>query len=168
MKLFITIALCVLWGLAATAEPAPPAPKGFDALMGITGFHSHHDKGSGFEIRILEVDGSATVAMNPVSLYLVATSNASGEDLQSRIVELPKVAGIKRIRFFDEADVIRIEASFDCSDESGSEHWTVSGTLEISIPIKDGKLPAAIEVKRRESEERGARGPQSKPEGEKK
>ena len=166
MKTLICIATCSLITLHSIAEPAPQASKEFDSFQLISGFHSHFDKASGFEFRIIEVDGSATVAMNPIYLYLVATNNSSGEALQSRIVELPEVSSIKRIHFLDQANTIRIDALFDRSNEDGSKHWTVAGTITIFIPIKDGKLPMLIDttVKIRNAEQGGADQPATAPE----
>jgi hypothetical protein len=86
------------------------------------------------------------VAMDPIYLYLVVTNNASGDDLQSTIVMLPKVSSIKQIRFSENAPTIQIDALFDQSNGEASNRKTISGKIEISIPIKDGKLPAKIDA----------------------
>jgi hypothetical protein len=145
MKILFGIGICAFFVLGAMAEPAPPAPKEFSNFDQISGFHSHFDKGSGFVFRILEVDGSATVALDPIYLYLVATNNSSADDLESAIVTLPKVSSIRKIKFFDRKHIIVIEASFDRTNEEG-KIWTVAGTIEIAVPIKAGRLPKSIDV----------------------
>jgi len=146
MKSAIVIAIYSLFNPAAWAEPAPPAPKEFANFAMITGFHAHLDQASQFEFRILEVDGSATIAMNPIRLFLVVTNHASGEELQSRVVHLPSVSALKKIRFLDRPDTISIEATFDRTSGDGAKHLSVTGTIEISIPIRQGKLPMVIDA----------------------
>jgi hypothetical protein len=61
----------------------------------ITGFHSVRHKKSGFEIRLLEADGSASVAQDPISLFLVVTNNGTS-DLTQRVWRMPR--GVARVR----------------------------------------------------------------------
>jgi hypothetical protein len=146
MKILIHLAALSLLCLSTYAVPAKPAPKEFDGFQLITGFHSHFDKSNGFEFRILEVDGSATAAMNPVDLYLVVTNNASGADLQSMIVRLPKVSEIKSIRFTKDPGIIQIHAFIDKLDDDLLRQRKESVTLYVSVPIKGRKLPPVIDV----------------------
>jgi hypothetical protein len=146
MKILICLAAYTLLPLSAIAEPAKPAPKEFDSFQLITGFHSHFNKLNGFEFRILEVDGSATVAMNPIYLYLVVTNNSSGDDLQSMIVVLPQVSAIQSIRFTEEPGIIQIHAFIDKFNDDGISQGKDSVTFNVSAPIKDRKLPQVIDV----------------------
>ncbi len=141
MKILFCIIACSLFSLAAIAEPARKAQKEFDSFRLITGFYKHFDKDIGFEFRILEVDGSATVAMDPIYLYLVVTNNSFGDDLQSTIVTLPKVSAIKQVRFFEQPHKIKIEVFLD-----RIEGGTVPATIDISVPIKGGQLPEVIDT----------------------
>lgn len=146
MKTIICLTAYAFFSLIGFAVPASPAPKEFDNVQLVSGFHSYFDKLTGFEFRILEMDGSATVAMNPINLYLVVTNNSPGSDSQSRMVTLPKVSTIKSIRFTDQPDKIQIDASLDQIGEDGSKQQTVPVTIYVSVPIKDGKLPQVIDV----------------------
>jgi hypothetical protein len=152
MKTIICITAYVFFQLICYAVPASPAPKEFDSLQLVTGFHSHLDKPTGFEFRILEMDGSATVAMNPINLYLVVTNNSSGSDSQSSMIVLPKVSTIESIRFADLPDKIQIDALLDRVSKDGSAQQTVPVTIYVSVPIKDGKIPQVIDVSVKERE----------------
>jgi hypothetical protein len=69
----------------------------WDALGLVTGFHSVTHKKSGFEARVLEADGSASVAHNPVALHLVATNNGTSDRVE-KIWRLERgVAGVRGI-----------------------------------------------------------------------
>ena len=146
MKTIICLTAYAIFPLICFAIPASPAPKEFDCVQMVTGFHSHFDKQTGFEFRIVEMDGSATVAMNPIHLYLVVTNNSSGSDEQSRMVALPNVATIKSIRFTDQPDKIQIDASFDRFSEDETKIQTIPVTIYVLVPIKGGKLPQVIDV----------------------
>jgi hypothetical protein len=51
-------------------------------LGSITGVHSVQHKKSGLEVRLLEADGSASVAQDPVGLYLVVTNNGTSDAVE--------------------------------------------------------------------------------------
>jgi hypothetical protein len=61
----------------------------------VTGFHRVTHKASGLDVRLLEADGSASVAWDPVSLFLVVTNNGTSAGVQ-RIWRLPR--GVERVR----------------------------------------------------------------------
>ena len=130
--------------LNAFAEPLQIASKEFDNFSTITGFRSHFDKNSGFEFRIIEVDGSSSVVRDPIYLYLVITNNSVGDDLQSRILRLPQVSKINKIQFLDATQTIEVDALFDHFNEDGSKNWTIPKKIKVSIPIKNGKIPKLI------------------------
>src|SRR6185503_5300856 len=54
----------------------------WQALGMITGFHSVQHKKSGFKVRVLEADGSGSVAWDPVGLYLVVTNKGTSEGIE--------------------------------------------------------------------------------------
>ena len=74
-------------------------PKGeIPDISAVTGFHSARDKANQLEIRVLESDGSADVARNPVTLFLVVTDDPPGGDAQERVWRLPQgVSEVKKV-----------------------------------------------------------------------
>lgn len=73
-----------------------------DPLTMVTGFHSITQADSPFHMRVLEANGEATVAINPIALFFVVTNDSSAGDLQQHIWRLPltvthvkNVTGIK-------------------------------------------------------------------------
>lgn len=117
------------------------ADKSLYNFTHITGFHSHIDKQTGFEYRIIEVDGSATVAINPIYLYLIITNNSAGSDLQTKMLSLPKVSSIQKIKFSKTRPTITIHASFDHPNNKPTKK-----SIHIQIPIKDNKIPPTIQA----------------------
>jgi hypothetical protein len=85
----------------ALADHVTALGKEFDRLKFITGYRATPDTTGKLEIRLLEEDGSSSVALNPCYLYLVITNNGS-VDHQSRVWALPinvvKVVGIKAVK----------------------------------------------------------------------
>src|SRR5437763_5831259 len=71
-------------------EAIKPLGAEWVTLAIITDFHQVFDKQNELEVRLLEADGSATVAMNPVALYVVITNSSSAADLQSHVWLLPQ------------------------------------------------------------------------------
>ena len=131
----------------------------------ITGLHTHFNKDAGFEYRIIEVDGSSTVAFNPISLYLVVTNNSSGDNLQSRMVTLPRVSAIKRVRFTDERSIIHVDVMLERQNDDGTQTFTRPATIVIAVPVKEGRLPKVIDVvvDQPKAEPAGADQPATKP-----
>jgi hypothetical protein len=85
------------FGVAHSAEQQGKALEGPEGkILGtLTGFHSVRLKKSDFEARLLEADGSASVARDPISLYLVVTNNATS-DLVEHTWRLSR--GVARVR----------------------------------------------------------------------
>ncbi len=127
-------------------EPARLAPKEFEVLEMVTGLHKKFDK-QGYEFRIIETDGSATVALNPIHLYLVVTNNSSGDDEQSKMVQLPQVSEIKKVEFLEGDKKIVIDVVWDLLSGDVSQSRKKTGVIEVWIPIQNGKLPEDIHVK---------------------
>jgi hypothetical protein len=129
-------------------ETIKPLGGQWATLATITGFHQALDKQNDFEVRLLEADGSATVAMNPVALYVVVTNSSSAADLQYHVWRLPhgvsKVKGVKltppilRIRAETDAD------PWDSSKKAGKvlsvrysiSHGVLSDTLSVSEELR--------------------------------
>jgi hypothetical protein len=88
--------------LAAAIVATAPAPAeevadepSISELALVTGFHRCIHKSSGFDVRLLEADGSASVAWDPISLFLVVTNNGTSDNEQ-RVWRLPH--GVERVR----------------------------------------------------------------------
>ena len=72
-----------------------PLSKEWAPLGMVTAVHVLFDKDAGLALRVLEADGSSSVAVNPVTLFVVAT-NQGTSDLKEYIWRLPK--GVARVR----------------------------------------------------------------------
>ena len=86
----------------ASGEACHPLDESWQALATITGFHNFVDTATNMNVRLLEVNGEATVAINPVTLYIVVTNNSAAGDLQEHVWHLPfridKIGSGKQIR----------------------------------------------------------------------
>lgn len=146
IPLIAGLSVGIAWGDPLRSEPARPAPKEFQLLEMVTGLHTKLDK-QGYEFRIIEMDGSATVGLNPIYLYLVVTNNLSGDDLQSKIVQLPQVSEIKKVEFLEGDKKIVIDVVWDLLSGDVSQPRKEAGVIEVWVPIQNGKLPEDIHVK---------------------
>lgn len=124
------------------ADPLNPAQKDLQAMTYVTGFHSHFDKDSKYEFRVLEMDGSASVAMNPIYLFLVVTDNMEN----NKLLEISQVSEIKNVRFFEKNRNIELDVLFDQLNEENGEKVQVLKTMTIAVPVKEGKIPAQLTV----------------------
>ncbi len=87
---------------AAATTGAVDSKTAVEALTGqewqklamITAVHSVRDKKAGLAMRVLEADGSSSVAENPVSLFVVATNDGTS-DVDEHIWMLP--AGVAKV-----------------------------------------------------------------------
>ena len=112
------------WGVGATradngsVEAVKPMPAKWAVFEAITGFHSVVHREVGLAVRVLEADGSASVAMDPVSLFVVGT-NGGTTDLEAHVWLLPRTVAAVR-------DVVRsgcgvdIMADVDRMNDDGS------------------------------------------------
>jgi hypothetical protein len=91
MRRRVTLGGLVLWlACACSLRVASAADLDAELLEGerwqalemITGFHSVQHKRSGLEVRLLEADGSASVAQDPVQLFLVVTNNGTADAVE--------------------------------------------------------------------------------------
>src|ERR1051325_1941054 len=94
-RLLIVGMMCGVSGVSAAADEEVAETPEVSELAMVTGFHRVTHKASGFDVRLLEADGSATVAWDPVSLFLVVTNNGT-TDSERRIWRLPR--GVERVR----------------------------------------------------------------------
>jgi hypothetical protein len=81
--------------LAAPQNVAPLAGERWEVFGMITGFHSIVHKKAGLEIRVLEADGSASVAWDPISLFVVVTNNGTSDHVE-RVWRLPE--GVEKVK----------------------------------------------------------------------
>jgi hypothetical protein len=79
---------------AEEVQEEQPVEK-WSVLGMITGYHSVVHKAAGLEVRVLEADGSASVAWDPVSLFVVVTNNGTS-DGEQHVWRLPQ--GVVRVR----------------------------------------------------------------------
>jgi len=91
------VAILTCGSSVSRAEPADEVAEepSVSELALVTGFHRVIHKSSGFDVRLLEADGSASVAWDPISLFLVVTDNGTSDNHQ-RVWRLPK--GVERVR----------------------------------------------------------------------
>jgi hypothetical protein len=83
----------------ASTEVAPVDGQRAITLGMVTGLHSIRHKKAGLGVRLLEADGSASVAEDPVALFLVVTNNGTS-DLQEQVWRLPH--GVDHVRKLSE------------------------------------------------------------------
>jgi len=92
-------ALCLLLSplaaSGASTEVAPVEGKQADVLATVTGVRSIVHKKSGLVVRLLEADVSASVAEDPIALFLVVTDDGTSNWL-GRVWRLPY--GVERVR----------------------------------------------------------------------
>jgi hypothetical protein len=144
--IFKAVAVFVL-ASAQGQETSKPLGAEWAALGIITGFHQAFDKQNHFEVRLLEADGSATVALNPISLYVVVTNNSSAADLQQRVWLLPyrvsRVKGIKLVR-----GVLQINGEIDADPSDSSKQTAVR--LDVEYTVSDGVLGDTVAVSKKQ------------------
>ena len=130
--------------LAAGQEVEPLEGPEWGALGMVTGFHSVPHKKSGFEARIIEVDGSASVAWDPVSLFLVVTNNGTADRVQ-RAWRIPR--GVERVRRLSATDCgIDVKVEVDRVTKDGLVDGTVPKVLRLCFLSGEGKLQAKLGV----------------------
>jgi hypothetical protein len=138
-------ALCLLLSpLAAggaSTEVVPIEGKQADNLAMVTGLRSIVHKKSGFVVRLLESDGSASVAEDPVSLFLVVTNDGTS-DWQGHVWLLPH--GVERVRRLSlTACGVDASVEVDGPDEPAPARPSpkrVSRVFHLCFLTADGKL----------------------------
>lgn len=117
----------------------------WQALGMITGFHSVVHKKAGLEVRLLEADGSASVAWDPVQLFLGVTNNVTS-DLVEHTWRLP--LGVERVKGLVAtkcgADV-RVDVDRITSDNE--VHGTMPRILRLCFLDSKGTLEKYLRVR---------------------
>jgi hypothetical protein len=141
---FIAIIVALLVPTSANCqETIKPLEGELTTLAIITGFHQALDKQNGFEVRLLEVDASATVAMNPVALYVVITNSSSATDLQQHVWLLPhKVSKVQGVEL--SPPILRIRAEIDADPRDSSKR--MGKVLSVRYTISDGALSDTLSM----------------------
>jgi hypothetical protein len=144
---FAAAAAATSW---ARAEVGPsrsvkPLSKEWQILAGITGFHSVVHRRSRVAVRILEADGSSTVAQNPVALYVVASNQLSGQEAVDYVWRLPRsVAGVRAVAANDCG--VDVDVDVDATDEQGSVTGQLRREVRLCMIRKDGRLESELKV----------------------
>jgi hypothetical protein len=116
----------------------------WQALTWITGFHSLQKRKAGLDVRLFEADGSATVAQNPIGLFLAVTGGETPH-IVDHIWRLPR--GVARVKSFVDASCgadVRVEVDRITADSRID--GTVAKTLRLCFLGPDGKLSAHLKV----------------------
>lgn len=95
MILSIVLAAALQPTSAAPENVAPLAGERWEAFGMITGFHSVVHKKARLEVRVLEADGSASVAWDPVSLFVVVTDDGTSDRVE-HVWRLPE--GVEKVK----------------------------------------------------------------------
>jgi hypothetical protein len=138
-------AASLLLSSAHAQETIKPLDAEWATLAIITGFHEAFDKQNDFEVRLLEADGSVTVALNPVALYVVI-NNSSGADLQHYVWRLPhRVSEVKGVKLSPPILRIRAEIDADPSDSSKKVEKVLSVQYSVSHRVLSDTLSMSEE-----------------------
>ena len=139
--LLCTVIISAMAGtvVAKTVEPCDEK-QGRLSMPMVTGFHGFFDKANRVEIRLLDADGSVTVAKNPVDLYLVVTNNGTPGDLQEHIWRLPlRVARVREVRRIRSGIVITGWQDFN-PDTAAQRKVTATVTYHLRGSVLDRHL----------------------------
>jgi hypothetical protein len=147
-----TFAFATALGLLLSSQSANGDPTEIVPIDGqqasilgmVTGIHSLRHKRSGLEVRVLEADGSASVAEDPIALFLVVTNGTS--DLGEHVWRLPR--GVDRVRRLSEtACGIDASVEIDGHDEPSPNKPSpkpVSRVFHLCFLTPDGQLLAKV------------------------
>jgi hypothetical protein len=118
--------------------------KDWQALALITGFHSFQNKKAALDARLLEADGSATVAWDPVALFLVVKS---GGTPQAVLHTWRLSRGVARVRSFVATQCgADVRVDVDRTTTDGEVRGTIPRTLRLCFLAPDGKLQDRLRV----------------------
>jgi len=132
----------------AESRDVEPLPEKWSVLSMVTGFHSVTSKKAGLSVRVLESDGSASVAEDPVSLFIVATNNGTS-DIKQRVWRLPE--GVERVRKVTASRCgLDIVADVDSGGDEGLDGRlkTKSVTIKTCFLTANGGLESRLRVDR--------------------
>jgi hypothetical protein len=139
-------AYCVL-ATAQTAKIVVVQAERSDAvsyLKMITGYHSVDHKAAHLQVRVLEADGSASVAINPVSLFLVVTNNGTSDEV-TYVWRLPK--GVAQMRGLVVSECgVDISVAVDRITDDSVVEGTDPAWIHVCFLGRDRKLQASATV----------------------
>jgi hypothetical protein len=117
----------------------------WELLAMVTGFHSVTEPNSAFQLRVIEINGQATVAINSITLYFVVTNDSSAGDLQQHVWRLPvTVARVKSVARINSG--VRILATLDAMPDTDVKTREVA--LLVHYQLENGKLKDTVTVQR--------------------
>ena len=142
----LTLALCELsLGNFGVADVVSALDGEWEKLAMVTGFHSVTEAKSGFQLRVIEANGRVTVAINPISLYLVVTNDSSAGDLQQHIWRLPVTVGrVKRVTAISSG--VRITAVLETMPDANIKASELN--FVVRYKVENGILRDTITVER--------------------
>jgi hypothetical protein len=118
-----------------------------DVLARITAFHSVLLKAAHLEARILEDDGSASVALDPIRLYLVVT-NGGTSNYVGHTWELPR--GVSKVRGLAPSSCgVDLLVEFDEYSERTPEPIQVRRSLALCFLDRGGALSKELRISER-------------------
>jgi hypothetical protein len=147
--LALVLAVCNL-GLSnlALADVVSASDGEWEPLTLVTGFHTITEPNSAFQLRVIEANGRATVAINPITLYFVVTNDSSAGDLQQHIWRLPvTVARVKSVSRINSG--VRIAASLDEVLDANVKARDVN--ILVRYKLENGVLRDTITVQREQN-----------------
>ena|SRR5579872_3049132 len=144
--------LALLLACACALQAAAAAEQDAELLKGerwqtlglIIGFHSVQHEESGFEMRLLEADGSASVAQDPVGLYLVVTNKGTSDAVEHTWRLRRGVARVKDLVATKCGADIRVDVDRITSD--GKARGTTPRILRLCFLNSRGTLEKELEV----------------------
>jgi hypothetical protein len=142
--LALTFAVCEV-GVASPqlGDVIAASDEEWQSLAIVTGFHIVNGPKSNFQARILEANGQATVAINPIALFLVVTNDSSAGDLQQHIWRLPlTVAQVKSVAPTDSG--VHIVARLDAVPDANVKARDVN--VIVRYEVANGVLKNTITV----------------------
>jgi hypothetical protein len=135
---------------SAPTEVAPVEGAKANALAMVTGYHSIQHKKSRLVVRLLEADGSASVAEDPIALYLVVTNNGTS-DLKEHVWRLPR--GVARVRSLSET-TCGLDVHVDVDGPGEPARKPIPRLLGLCFLSKDGRLMSTLQFS--DAAEKGA------------
>lgn len=142
----LTLASALSGGLALAGAQEGEIVEGreWKSLLMVTGFRSVKHKKTGLEARLIEADGSASVAQDPIGLFLVVTNNGS-TDLVQHAWRIRR--GVARVRELSATDCgVDVKVDVDRVAKDGRVAGTVPKVLRLCFLSSAGKLQPKLLV----------------------
>jgi hypothetical protein len=143
LGLWLTCACSLQVASAAEQDAELLEGERWQSLGLITGFHSVQHKKSGFEVRVLEADGSASVAWDPIGLYLVVTNNGTSDGVERTWRLQRGVARVKGLLATQCGADIRVDVD---RIRDGKAHGTMPRILRVCFLDSKGSLETRLKV----------------------